>query len=81
MWAGECPTQQLFEAIWEPIFPKFSFTIILIISQSLFLSALSLPQKGYQSFSKNIKLIFLFLTNLGILFFGFIFSYSFFRTY
>jgi hypothetical protein len=50
MWAGECPTQQLFEAIWKPILPKFSFIIILLISQSSFLSALSLPQNEFQSF-------------------------------
>jgi hypothetical protein len=81
MWVGQCPTQQLFEGIWNPIFPKFSFIIILLISQSFFLSSLSLPQNEYQSFWKN-QFYFLFFTNFGTLFFiVFIFSYSFFGTY
>jgi hypothetical protein len=50
MWAGECPAQQLFEAIGKPVFPKFSFIIILLISQSFFMSTLPLPQNEYQSF-------------------------------
>jgi hypothetical protein len=58
MWAGECPNQQLFEAICKPIFPKLSFIIILLISQSFFLSALSLPPNEYQSFWKKINFIF-----------------------
>jgi hypothetical protein len=60
MWVGECPTQQLFEAIWKPIFPKFSFIIILLISQSFFLPALSLPQNEYQSFWKKSILFLIF---------------------
>jgi RsiW-degrading membrane proteinase PrsW (M82 family) len=77
MWAGECPTQQLFEAIWEPI---FSFIIILLISQSFYVSALSLPQNEYQSFWKK-TILFLIFHKFWNLFFDFIFSYSFFGTY
>jgi hypothetical protein len=40
--------QQLLEAIWNPIFPTFSFIIILLcMSQSFFLSALSLPHNEH----------------------------------
>jgi hypothetical protein len=54
MWAGECPTQQLFEAIWKPIFPKFSFIIILLISQSFSLSQPSHSTKmNIKAFGKN----------------------------
>jgi hypothetical protein len=59
MWAGECPThEQLFEAIWKPNFPNFPFIIILLISQSWFLSALSLPQNEYQNFWKKKSTLF-----------------------
>jgi hypothetical protein len=69
MWAGECPTQKLFQAIWKTIFPKISLIIILLISQSfLILSALSLLQNEYQRFwnfifyfSQILELCFLFL--------------------
>jgi hypothetical protein len=80
MWVGECPTQQLFEAIWKPIFPKFSFIIILLMSQSFFLSALSLPQNEYQSFWKKSILFFIFHKFWNFVF-VFIFSNSFFGNY
>jgi hypothetical protein len=74
MWAGECPTQQLSEAIWKPIFPKFWFIIILLISQSFCLSALSLPQNEYQSFWKKSILWLIFHK-----FWNFVFYFLFFH--